>query len=86
MTCIIRALFSCPCPTCGVTRAMLSLLKSDIRNYCYYNIMGVPLCIATILMFFGERNKNKTLQKTSVCIFIINLLYYTYRLCTGNIP
>lgn len=86
MTCIIRTLFNCPCPTCGVTRAIISLLKNDIRNYCYYNIMGIPLCLATILMFFGERKKNKTLQKISVCIFIINLFYYVYRLCTGSIP
>lgn len=86
MTCIIRALFSCPCPTCGVTRAIISLLKSDIRNYCYYNIMGVPLCIATVLMFFGEKNKNKVCEKASICILIINLLYYIYRLCAGNIP
>lgn len=86
MTCIIRALLGFPCPTCGVTRAMVSLLKSDIRNYCYYNIMGVPLCIATALMFVGEKNKNKFYQKTSICILIINLLYYIYRLYAGSIP
>ncbi|UTC67821.1 MULTISPECIES: DUF2752 domain-containing protein [unclassified Treponema] len=86
MTCIVRALFKCPCPTCGVTRAMISLLKSDIKNYCDYNIMGVPLCIATILMVLGERKNNKAYQKVSGCIFIINIVYYIYRLYSGNIP
>ncbi|MBS7294270.1 MAG: DUF2752 domain-containing protein [Treponema sp.] len=27
MTCIIREIFNCPCPTCGVTRDLISLLQ-----------------------------------------------------------
>lgn len=86
MTCIIRELFHCPCPTCGVTRAILSLLKHDIKSYCYYNILAVPLCIATLLMFLGEKQRKRIYQKVSACIFIINLFYYIYRLYNGNIP
>jgi len=62
------------------------LIKGDISNYCYYNMMGVPLCIATILMFFGVKKKKKTYKKISVSILILNLFYYTYRLYNGSIP
>jgi len=49
-------------------------------------MMGVPLCIATILMFFGVKKKKKTYKKISVSILILNLFYYTYRLYNGSIP
>lgn len=41
MTCIFRTIFNFPCPTCGVTRALISLLKGDFSAYCYFNVMAV---------------------------------------------
>ncbi len=49
--CPIRFLTGVPCPTCGVTRALLSLLHLDFAGYFRYNPMAVPLCAALFLAF-----------------------------------
>lgn len=36
-TCIFIYLFDIPCPGCGMTRALLSLLKFDIKSAFLYN-------------------------------------------------
>jgi hypothetical protein len=86
MTCIFREIFNCPCPTCGVTRALISLLKGDLQDYFHYNLMAVPLCIATVLMIIGTKVKIKKLQIISIVILLINIPYYFYRLRLGVIP
>ncbi|MBP5156372.1 MAG: DUF2752 domain-containing protein, partial [Treponema sp.] len=74
--CAIRILFHVPCPTCGVTRALLSLLTGNVSGYCYYNIMAVPLLAATILMVAGTKRKNKKLVVISSLILLLNIPYY----------
>lgn len=86
MTCLIRFLFHFPCPTCGVTRALISLIQGHFDKYCYYNIMALPLLCATILMIIGSK-QNITIYKIISClILIINIPYYLYRLKLGTIP
>lgn len=86
MTCLFRFLFHLPCPTCGVTRALLSLLRLDIVSYCFYNAMAVPLCAAVILMYYGTVKKKKGPITISIIILIVNLLYFFYRLSSHLIP
>ena len=87
MTCIIRTLTSgIPCPTCGVTRAMISLLKGDLEAYCHYNILALPLCLAFFLALYGDKKKNNTLLIISIVIFLLNFPYYIWRLANGLIP
>lgn len=50
ITCIYRFLFGIPCPTCGVTRSVLSLLKLDFTASFRYNPMTVPLLVFGFLM------------------------------------
>ena len=47
--CPIRFFLGIPCPTCGVTRALLSLAHLDFAGYLYYNPMAVPLCAVLLL-------------------------------------
>jgi hypothetical protein len=86
MTCIIRSIFHIPCPTCGVTRALISLIKGDIKGYCFYNIMALPLCLATIMLIYGDKTNNKKMTIIGVLILVINILYYLIRLVNGKIP
>lgn len=86
MTCIFREIFRFPCPACGVTRALMSLIKCDFQKYCFYNIMAFPLLLAAILMFIGTKKEKKTFIFISITILIINILYYFIRLKAGTIP
>ena len=86
MTCIIREITGIPCPTCGVTRALLSLVSGNLKAYMYYNSFAVPLCIATLFMIFGTRIKKRNFQIISVIILLLNITYYIYRLTGELIP
>lgn len=86
MTCIFRFIFGLPCPTCGVTRALFSLLKGNIASYIHYNLFAVPLCIAVFLIFLESKNRIKVLRTIGIAILILNLPYYFFRLYYGLIP
>ena len=79
--CPIYAFTNIPCPTCGVSRALWSLLYLDIAMYIEYNAMAVFLLSAVVLMFF----RSKIRRKTAVDIYVysvlaVNTVYYTVRL------
>ena len=86
MTCLFRFIFKFPCPTCGVTRALLSILKGNVANYCYYNVMALLLLFATCLMFWGVWKQKKYCKIISGVILFINFPYYVYRVMHGLIP
>ena len=49
--CPFKYFFHFNCPTCGMTRAMLSLFKGDIASYISYNPMALPFLPALLLGF-----------------------------------
>lgn len=80
--------FGCPflyltgikCPTCGVSHALLALLKGDIKSYLFYNPIALP---AMLLFFYALHGKivfkNKKIYNSiviigSVFIFIFYLI------------
>ncbi len=79
--CPILYFFKVPCPTCGVTRAMLSLLVLDFKGYCNYNFMALPLCAAVLLLLNIDVIKYKKLAyAVSFGIIIINFIVYAFNL------
>lgn len=85
MTCLVKAIFHVPCPTCGVTRALLSLLRFDFASYAKYNIFALPLFAATVLMIFGSKTNKKIPQIAAAAILLANIPYYFFRLTNGTI-
>ena len=84
--CIWRALLRFPCPTCGVTRALLSLLCLDLPGYLQYNAMALPLLVATIaLLFLKDLPRKKLFFTVSLIILLCNIGYYLVRLTQGSI-
>lgn len=65
--CPIRAFTGYPCPTCGMTRAMLAAFRLDFYSYFKYNPMALPLLLA---IFFGIHN-NKFINKNAAQYYII---------------
>jgi hypothetical protein len=74
-------LFNIPCPTCGVTRAMLSLALFDISGYLHYHPLAAPLIVAVLLMIHIKHLKHKWAAYSFVMIVLaINLCIYFVRL------
>lgn len=64
MECISISLFGIPCPGCGITRAIMSILRWDWASAMKYN-SGVVLLPVFYLYYWmdGKVIKNKTWNK-----------------------
>ncbi len=49
LRCPMLVFLGIPCPTCGVTRAIASLLRLDLSGYVQYNWMALFLVTAVLL-------------------------------------
>ncbi len=75
--CPIKKLTGLRCPTCGMTRAMLSLLKGRLEEYCFYNKMALPVSVAILLEFYAAHFGGKRiLHMISVSILVLNFVFY----------
>ena len=78
--CPLKFFFRTPCPGCGGTRAMLSLLRLDFKGYLYYHALALPLAGAIWTMLHIKLFRRK--KKIYIGVFLIlgmNLLYYYWR-------
>ena len=80
--CPIRFLLGIPCPTCGVTRALLSLVRLDFTAYLRYNPMAVPLCIVIFMAFHENllRISHKWYQIIFIGMSMLTFVVYLVRL------
>ena len=79
--CPIFTLLGFPCPTCGGTRALLSLLRLDVDGYLRYHALALPLLTAVWLMIHQRLFQRKRAIFASVCVvLILNTVYYALRL------
>jgi len=79
--CPIKYVTSIPCPTCGVTRALFSLVRGDIKGYLYYHPGAIPLLVAAWLGIHRVLfTKKKSIDICIVIIVLVNFIYYIYTL------
>ena len=74
--------FHIPCPTCGVTRATVSLLTGDVGGYLSHQPFAVPLIAAVLLLLHLKLFKKGRafVMALSIGICVLNFAYYLYRL------
>ena len=88
ITCILRYLFHVPCPTCGISRAIILMLNLEFTSSFYYHAFAVPISICTFLEL--HRNvfpiNKRLIDIISLAVLIMNLIYYIYRLSKNLIP
>ena len=83
--CPFKAIFTIPCPGCGMTRAAFSLLKLDFASAFYFNplVFTMPFFGILGLIFRKDRKKLKIIVSI-LCIALLAL--YVYRMVTGSAP
>ena len=87
--CVLRNLTGIPCPTCGASRAMFSLLTFNLKGYFYYHPMAVPIVIALLLGVHIGRFKEshrRWIVGYVVSVVVLTLVLYVFRLVNGLIP
>ena len=77
--CLFLAVTGKRCPTCGSTRAMLSLLHGDFKLYASYQPMAIPLAIAVVLCIHLQWMRKPLRQVSSIlagAILFLNTALY----------
>lgn len=79
--CHFRAIVGIPCPTCGVTRALIELLRRNIIQSLKYNFMAIPLVLAAFAILYIELiNNKKIIFKFAMIIITLNFIIYILKL------
>jgi Protein of unknown function (DUF2752) len=75
VVCPIKNSFHIPCPSCGSTRSVISLLNGDIGNAIYINPLGILLALMLFLLPIWIVMDILTKSKT-LFIFFLKMEYY----------
>lgn len=69
--CLFKSIFSIPCPTCGMTRAVISVMRLDFKSALGYHplVFTLPLLYLTVVTEL-EPFKNKRLNRITVASLI----------------
>lgn len=77
--CPVHLLFHIKCPGCGMTRAILSFLRLDIRGaFQYHNLF--PLVILSVI-YFLFREKLYIGKRAEMILLIVFLFLFILRWC-----
>lgn len=72
--CYFRALFHIYCPTCGVTRMIMSMSRLELKKAFLYNqfmFITFPFWVGEIIYFFYILESKKKVNKVNqACVFI----------------
>ncbi|SCJ94834.1 Protein of uncharacterised function (DUF2752) [uncultured Clostridium sp.] len=74
--CLIRGIIGIPCPACGITRAIKSLIRLNIKDALYYNpLFLMPFIFMVVLIF-----KRKYIKVTAKVCAITFIIVYIFRM------
>lgn len=80
-SCPFRILFGISCPTCGMTRAFVSLIHLDIKSAFYYHPLFFTAPVFLLIFYAVIFNKYMKLAKDLFLItFILLLILYVIRI------
>lgn len=82
--CPIRWLTGISCPSCGMTRAVFSLLTFDLGAAFYYHPLVFLLPIALITYLFRKRLPKKLTQVLFWLFIAVFIAVYVYRILSGS--
>ena len=86
--CPFSCLFGVPCPLCGMSRALISVVNLDFKQAFYYHALW-PIVLIVIPVYFIIKKLNITISKkvanaVYIVIGILLLAYYIIRHCYSS--
>ena len=87
LVCPLQLVLGVPCPTCGVTRALLALAQGDLAGYVHYQPMALFLAAAVLLALHHRplRRWRVALWTYVGGVLLLNLALYFFRLSNGTL-
>ncbi len=82
--CPIRWLTGICCPSCGMTRAALSLITLDIESAFQYHPLVFCLPVAVLLFIFRKHIDGKIFGIFFWLFIVALLIIYIYRILSGS--
>lgn len=72
ITCVFKHFLGIPCPGCGMTRAIISVLRLDFGAALYYNplVFALPYVAAYIIFNFKGKAHNYILLAIGILFFV----------------
>ncbi len=81
-TCLILHFTGFICPTCGVTRALVSLAHGDLQGYVAYHPLALFLLLAVLWLCHRRFMRKKWPGDIlAYAILVLNFVFYIIRLC-----
>lgn len=86
--CLLKDIFDIPCPSCGMSRAFLSLIMGDIKAALHFHPLFwiFPITVGLGLLAALDKTKKRKLLwliLMALCI-LAYLVCWVIRLATGN--
>ncbi len=81
--CIIKKITGFPCPSCGVTRSLMSLVRLDFYESFYYHPLSIFIVISILYFIYSKKpmGGSERAQKVIIIIFTVIILgTYIYRM------
>lgn len=76
--CPIKLIFSIPCPTCGMTRAWLSVLRLDFKKAFYFHPLFLLAPPLLFLIFHEKMIKIKKSTRNTIFILVGVVFFVMY--------
>ena len=90
--CIFKKIFGFCCPSCGLTRAFISILNLNFIDAFKYNIISIPLfifiIIFNILLLYDiifDKNKSYKLMEKVFRYYIIIIILLVITMIINNV-
>lgn len=81
--CPILALTGYPCPTCGMTRALLALAALDVENYVRFHPLALPILAAVLAGIHSRLLNRRAVGLFVVAVAAASAFLYVCRLIFG---
>lgn len=78
--CIFRAVTGIPCPGCGMTRAVISLLRADIADVFYYHPLVFLLLPVYVLFLLRRKASDRVVKTVALSVAALFIAVYLVRL------
>ena len=88
LDCIIKAVIGMPCPTCGITRSVISMFKLDFKQAFYYHPLSIPIIAALLLGIHSSLFKKgkKYINIFVITVAVLTFACYVIRIITNTLP